>query len=100
LDDLNNYRLFPAGWTEPPIPTPAWADDLAEVTKHFRELTAADWLVPVTNDAVRRLIRLCYFTSQVPEEGDYPRFNIVFQREQQVTLVSTFSPPIPLDDAT
>jgi hypothetical protein len=77
---LNTFTL---GLTIGDLPEFCGPDDLSEAIVSIREseLERYDgdnkWLSPISNDGIRRLITLAYYTSFAAEEGRYPRFRLI-----------------------
>lgn len=72
---LNTFSLGPR-----PVGLPEFCgpDDLSEVIISYREHDQrSEWFAPISNDGIRQLINLAYYTSLVTEEGRYPRFRLM-----------------------
>ncbi|MBP3955375.1 hypothetical protein J8F10_08790 [Gemmata sp. G18] len=90
------------GYDAPQIPNSMCGPDaLAELLVHARKWRkeafgedggAGDAAAKLTDDGLRKLISLTFYTSLLPEEGRYPRFKLVCRRGRSEQTVARFDP--------
>jgi hypothetical protein len=103
---LNTLVRHPTGYDSPSVPESlcspgALADLLIDARAWRKEAFLSDGApseaaAPLSDDAVRKLIDLAFYTSLVPEEGRHPRFKLVSQKFRSPLTVTRFE-PVPLD---
>lgn len=73
---LNTFTL---GLTIRDLPEFCGPDDLSDGIKSIREsdFGGTAYSSPISNEGLRRLIKLAYYTSFAAEEGRYPRFRLM-----------------------
>jgi hypothetical protein len=76
------------------------SDAIISIRKSVLDLHAGDtgWLAPISDDGIRRLIQLAYYTSLTQEEGRYPRFRCMIADVGKGNIQLVASCTIPLDD--
>ena len=85
------------------LPELSGPDDLSSAIIHLRkslvELHDGDvgWLSPISDDGIRRLIKLAFYASLAAEEGRYPRFRLINRIDDgadTVGFAAAFDTPI------
>jgi hypothetical protein len=98
---LNSYRTVLGRYHLPKLPAgPSGPGALADLFLHVRRSALSDlngdgaeWMAPISDDGVRKLIDLAFYASLLSEEGRLPRFKLVCQNvEGPLILVSRFDP--------
>src|SRR5262249_4270375 len=87
---LNTLVRPPTGYDPPSVPkslcNPRTLADLLIDARAWRKEAfwsdgaASEAAAPLSDDAVRKLIDLAFYTSLAPEEGRHPRFKLVSQK--------------------
>jgi hypothetical protein len=103
---LNTLVRPPTGYDPPSVPeslcSPSALADLLIDARAWRKEAfwsdgaASEAAAPLSDDAVRKLIDLAFYTSLVPEEGRHTRFKLVSQKFRSPLMVTQFE-PAPLD---
>jgi len=94
---LNTFTL---GLTLTDLPEFCGPDDLSDAIVSLRNSERppfpGEWFAPISDDGIRRLIKLAFFTSLVAEEGRYPRFRMMNANVPELGfwLAATFNIPI------
>lgn len=96
---LNSIRSYPANYEPPPLPERLCSQrDLADLLLHYLAFEVPALRPPVSDDGIRRLIDLAFFTSMAPEEGRFPRFNIACQEDVGAPFTVTRFDSIAMDN--
>ncbi len=94
---LNTFTL---GLSFTDLPEFCGPDDLSDAIVSLRNSERSGrgsaWFAPISDDGVRRLIKLAFFTSLVAEEGRYPRFRMINTNapEGSIWWAASFDTPI------
>ena len=72
--------------------------ELADLLVWLRTHAAQGMLSPISQSGIRNLINLAFYLSLSPEEGRYPRFRLVNQKETDFYLAIKFDNPIELKE--
>lgn len=105
---FNTLVRPPEGYNPPPVPEARCGPDaLAELLIHARDWRieafgeeggAGDAAAPLSDDGLRKLINLAFYTSLLPEEGRYPHFKLLCRRGRPEHTVTRFE-PVLLDES-
>jgi hypothetical protein len=89
----------------PDSPELSGPDELAQVLISLRQAVrsridhiGSGKLAPISNEGLRRLISLAYYTSLATEEGRFPRFKLINTDQQEVNLRGAARFNTPIDD--
>src|SRR5260370_38676764 len=104
--NLNTLVRLPTGYDPPSVPeslcSPSALADLLIDARVWRKEAfwsdgaASEAAAPLSDDAVRKLIDLAFYTSLGPGEGRHPCFKLVSQKFRPPLMVTRFEPG-PLD---
>lgn len=95
---LNSTRRAPSGCTPPPVPAGLCGPEaLAELLIESRKCQP-DWAGPISADGVRKLVKLIFFASLIPEEGRYTRYKLVCEQAEGSFFLITQIDPLALDE--
>jgi hypothetical protein len=88
---------FTVGLTIDDFPEFCGPEDLSDAIISLRKSERdIKWLAPISDDGIRRLFKLAYYTSLAPEEGRYPRFRLICvdTAPDNIFFAASFNTPI------
>lgn len=65
-------------WSLPRYEPPCGPDEIADALISYRRFSSTRFQTSISDENIKKLIKLCYHTSLAPEEGWYPRFRVRF----------------------